>query len=92
MRCGSMTDQPFGVMPQYRRCAKVYIQKSFSGLVRVNGMAKNLDQSVKEIVEKRRLIKKICMKCNARNPIRATHCRKCGYNGLRMKAKESRGG
>jgi len=55
-------------------------------------MAKNLDQSVREIVEKRRLIKKICMKCNARNPIRATHCRKCGYNGLRMKAKESRGG
>jgi large subunit ribosomal protein L40e len=34
---------------------------------------------------------KICMKCNARNPIKATHCRKCGYRGLRLKSKERRG-
>jgi large subunit ribosomal protein L40e len=31
------------------------------------------------------------MKCNARNPIKATHCRKCGYRGLRLKSKERRG-
>ncbi|MCL5800203.1 MAG: 50S ribosomal protein L40e [Candidatus Thermoplasmatota archaeon] len=44
-----------------------------------------------EAVE-RRLNKKICMRCNARNPIRAERCRRCGYTGLRMKAKERRGG
>ena len=32
----------------------------------------------------------ICMKCNARNPKRTDNCRKCGYSGLRPKAKESR--
>jgi large subunit ribosomal protein L40e len=42
--------------------------------------------------EKRILYKKICMKCYARNAIRATRCRKCGYKGLRVKARESRGG
>jgi large subunit ribosomal protein L40e len=40
--------------------------------------------------EKRILNLKICMNCNARNPVRATRCRKCGYTGLRMKSKESR--
>lgn len=35
---------------------------------------------------------KICMKCNARNPIRADTCRKCGYHKLRPKAKAGRGG
>ena len=30
-------------------------------------------------------------KCNARNPAGATTCRKCGYKGLRFKAKEPRG-
>jgi len=34
--------------------------------------------------------KKICMSCYARNAMRATRCRKCGYDGLRPKAKESR--
>ncbi|GAA5819784.1 MAG: 50S ribosomal protein L40e [Methanobrevibacter sp.] len=34
---------------------------------------------------------KICLKCNARNPARAKTCRKCGYKGLRFKAKEARG-
>jgi len=55
-------------------------------------MGKSLNPDVKAIVESRRLIKKICMNCYARNAIRATQCRKCGYNGLRMKAKDSRGG
>ncbi|MCL4344861.1 MAG: 50S ribosomal protein L40e [Candidatus Thermoplasmatota archaeon] len=40
----------------------------------------------------RRLNKKICMRCDARNSVKATRCRKCGYTGLRMKAKERRGG
>lgn len=33
---------------------------------------------------------KICMKCNARNALRAVRCRKCNYKGLRPKNKESR--
>ncbi|MBS1193117.1 MAG: 50S ribosomal protein L40e [Methanothrix sp.] len=40
--------------------------------------------------EKRILNLKICMRCNARNPVRATRCRKCGYHGLRMKSKENK--
>ncbi|MDD1671653.1 MAG: hypothetical protein LUO82_01455 [Methanomicrobiales archaeon] len=28
------------------------------------------------------------MKCNARNAIRATRCRKCNYKGLRPKNRE----
>lgn len=40
----------------------------------------------------RRLNKKICMRCDARNSPHAERCRKCGYTGLRMKAKERRGG
>ncbi|MFP4050838.1 MAG: 50S ribosomal protein L40e [Thermoplasmata archaeon] len=40
--------------------------------------------------EKRLLNKKICMDCHAKNPVRATKCRKCGHKNLRMKAKESR--
>jgi large subunit ribosomal protein L40e len=39
----------------------------------------------------RLLNKKICMSCSARNPPKATRCRKCGYSGLRVKSKESRG-
>jgi large subunit ribosomal protein L40e len=38
--------------------------------------------------ERRRLDKKVCMNCSARNSIRATRCRKCGYEGLRIKVKE----
>jgi len=34
---------------------------------------------------------KICMRCNARNPMKAKVCRKCGYKGLRPKSKERRG-
>ncbi|HIH37080.1 MAG TPA: 50S ribosomal protein L40e [Methanocellales archaeon] len=40
--------------------------------------------------EKRILNVRICMKCNARNSVRAVKCRKCGYKGLRMKSKESK--
>ncbi|VVB70833.1 50S ribosomal protein L40e [uncultured archaeon] len=40
--------------------------------------------------ENRILNLKICMRCNARNPVRATRCRKCGYRGLRMKSKENK--
>jgi large subunit ribosomal protein L40e len=40
--------------------------------------------------EERLLDKKICMRCNARNPTRADSCRKCGYKNLRQKAKERR--
>ncbi|GAA0282304.1 MULTISPECIES: 50S ribosomal protein L40e [Halobacterium] len=43
-----------------------------------------------ETIEKRLLEKQICMRCNARNPKRASECRKCGYKNLRPKAKESR--
>ena len=32
--------------------------------------------------EARMLQRKICMKCNARNAVRAARCRKCGYKGL----------
>ena len=41
--------------------------------------------------EKRVLLKKVCMRCSARNPVKAKRCRKCGYKGLRPKAKERRG-
>ena len=40
--------------------------------------------------ERRRLHKMICMKCYARNAMRATRCRKCGSKELRPKAKEAR--
>jgi large subunit ribosomal protein L40e len=30
------------------------------------------------------------MNCNARNAIRATRCRKCGYKGLRIKTRETK--
>ncbi len=38
--------------------------------------------------EARKLNVLICRKCNARNALRATRCRKCGYTGLRPKKKE----
>ncbi|MAI04828.1 MAG: 50S ribosomal protein L40e [Euryarchaeota archaeon] len=41
--------------------------------------------------EARLLHVKICMKCNARNAMRATVCRKCGYKGLRPKNVERKG-
>ena len=40
-----------------------------------------------EAVE-RLLNKKICMNCSARNPPKATQCRRCGYQGLRVKSRE----
>ena len=39
----------------------------------------------------RLLQKKICMNCSARNAMRATQCRKCGYHGRRVKSKERSG-
>ncbi|ABR55054.1 LSU ribosomal protein L40E [Methanococcus vannielii SB] len=39
---------------------------------------------------KRVFMKRICMKCNARNSWKAEKCRKCGYSNLRPKAKEAR--
>ena len=41
--------------------------------------------------EARLLKKKICMKCYARNSVRATRCRKCRATQLRPKAAEGRG-
>lgn len=41
--------------------------------------------------EDRLLNKRICMKCYARNPMRASKCRKCNSKELRVKAKEGRG-
>lgn len=41
-------------------------------------------------IEDRLLGKLICMRCNARNPQRAERCRKCGYDNLRPKARETR--
>ncbi len=35
---------------------------------------------------------KICMKCNAHNPVKAHKCRKCGYKGLRVKSRISKAG
>lgn len=39
----------------------------------------------------RRLNKKICMHCGASNATKATRCRKCRTQNLRMKAKDRRG-
>lgn len=44
-----------------------------------------------EEAEARLFNKKICMKCNARNPPRARKCRKCGSKSLRDKNKEIKG-
>jgi large subunit ribosomal protein L40e len=46
--------------------------------------------SKNEAAVNRTLEKQICMRCNARNPKRASQCRKCGYNKLRPKSKERR--
>lgn len=43
-----------------------------------------------DVAEDRILNKMICMRCNARNPMRSDRCRKCGYGNLRPKAKEPR--
>lgn len=41
--------------------------------------------------EERTLKKRICMQCYARNPPKATRCRKCKSTQMRNKALESRG-
>jgi large subunit ribosomal protein L40e len=36
-----------------------------------------------------RLFKGVCMNCNAKNPVKATRCRKCGKVGrIRRKSKK----
>jgi|TARA_B110000881_G_C18549535_1_gene503245 large subunit ribosomal protein L40e len=41
--------------------------------------------------EVRLLHRKICMRCNARNAVRAVACRRCSYKGLRPKNIERKG-
>ena len=46
----------------------------------------NLDpETRKRIANKRNINIKICLRCNARNAVRAKRCRKCGYKRLRLK-------
>ncbi|MEE3082749.1 MAG: 50S ribosomal protein L40e [Candidatus Thermoplasmatota archaeon] len=40
--------------------------------------------------EARLLEVRVCMKCNARNGLRAKRCRKCSYKGLRLKNRETK--
>jgi large subunit ribosomal protein L40e len=42
--------------------------------------------------EARMLNKLICMSCNARNPLKAKKCRRCGSKRLRPKSRERKGG
>ncbi len=53
-----------------------------------NGYDGNLSPENIKIAQNRNINVKICLKCHARNSIRATKCRKCGYKGLRLKAHE----
>ncbi|BDB97067.1 MAG: 50S ribosomal protein L40e [Saccharolobus sp.] len=41
-----------------------------------------------QIVQQRVFMKKVCRKCGALNPIRATKCRRCHSTNLRLKKKE----
>ena len=43
------------------------------------------DPEKKQIAQRERLYMKICFTCGARNPLRATRCRKCHNNYLRLK-------
>jgi len=54
------------------------------------GMRGMIQMTFAEAVN-RKLNKKICMKCYAKNPPNATRCRRCGYTGLRPKRKERKG-
>ncbi|MCW3132041.1 MAG: 50S ribosomal protein L40e [Candidatus Methanospirare jalkutatii] len=40
--------------------------------------------------EARLLNVKICMNCNARNPVKATRCRRCKSKDLRMKSSHKK--
>lgn len=48
----------------------------------------NLTEENKKIAAKRNIGVKICLKCHARNSIRAKRCRKCGYKRLRLKSAQ----
>lgn len=61
------------------------------GLKKANSELKKAKMARFEEAEIRNLKMKICMKCNARNPIKATRCRKCNSKALRMKNKETKG-
>jgi len=66
-----------------------FIQKDF-----IQQIKRRTKRGVKMVrfpeADKRLFDMKICMRCNARNPIRATKCRKCGYSKLRRKARDRR--
>jgi large subunit ribosomal protein L40e len=48
------------------------------------------DAMKKQIAMERRLFFKVCMNCGAKNPIKATRCRKCGRsNELRLKNRQT---
>jgi ribosomal protein L40E len=57
----------------------------------------DIPREIRPIVEKKLFGYQICKRCCARNPLRVTVCRKCGYSkkfgksALRPKASESRG-
>jgi large subunit ribosomal protein L40e len=70
---------------KFMRCERI------NNTLKITHHSKVTNMPFQEAIE-RRLNKKICMRCDARNPLKATKCRKCGYTGLRMKAKERRGG
>ena len=83
---------PFNVYHQWNIVARrrgVPSSKSFNTKVVIHALQGVLMARFPE-AEARLLNKKICMKCSASNPPKATRCRKCGYNKLRPKAKESR--
>jgi large subunit ribosomal protein L40e len=61
-----------------------YTTSTLLGFTEVNNMGKFPE------ADARLLNKKICMSCYSKNSVRATRCRRCGYVGMRLKAKESR--
>jgi ribosomal protein L40E len=63
-----------------------YLPVTAKNLVDFDGEVYNL-----ETTENIYIIPFVVHNCNARNPWKAVRCRKCGYSGLRPKAKEPRG-
>ncbi|MFB6236916.1 MAG: 50S ribosomal protein L40e [Halopenitus sp.] len=50
------------------------------------------EHNKKSVVEERLgLTKSICQSCDARNPLDANKCRKCGHTNLRSKADDFQG-
>ena len=69
--------------------AKISMQKDFIPQIK-RRMNKEVEMVRFPEADKRLFDMKICMRCNARNPIKATKCRKCGYSKLRRKARDRR--